>query len=129
MKKWTLLLFVFVSFTGFAVEKVRFHEMAASAVSQSNTIAEGRCLSGSFYSPYVYTKDSALIVVNIEIDKTGKVVLAELDSTSVFGKSRHTAKWLANAHIAAAKKLRFNRSTSLPERQKGQVRYVLHPKN
>lgn len=129
MKKWTLLLFVFVSFTGFAVEKVRFHEMAASAVSQSCTIAEGRCVVGSFYRPYVSAMDSADIVVNIEIDRKGKVVSAELDSTSVIAERKHTARWLAKAHIAAARKLIFNSSPSSEERQKGQVRYILHPKD
>ncbi|MCQ2206621.1 MAG: hypothetical protein MJZ02_00175 [Paludibacteraceae bacterium] len=76
MKRLFLLLYcIFLPAAVFSVEKVLIYKISASAVSQSCTIAEGRCVVGSFYRPYVSAMDSADIVVNIEIDRKGKVVL------------------------------------------------------
>ena len=130
MKRLFLLLsLACISSIVFAIEKVRFFERPAVNVSQSDTIVEGRQLVSSFYSPYISSQDSAFIVVNIEIDGAGKVVSAKIDSTSVFGTSRHSAQWLADAHIAAAKKFRFNQSTTAIERQKGKIMYIIRPKD
>ena len=111
-------------------EKVSFYNRPASVVKQSTTIAEGREVVGKFYYPRVSCGDSANILINISIDKKGNVVSAKLDSTSVFKEKDyfHSPKWLAKAHISAAKKLKFNPSPSAPALQSGTVSYICLPK-